>query len=106
MDKAKGTLKQGTELPRSDRPTAGSPTLRKLGISKEQSSDWQKLAVVPSRQFEAALASPEMPTTSGILAEGRHQLLRSPSLAKQERTQIPKIGSGFQRRFLIFATPA
>jgi hypothetical protein len=38
-----------------------------LGISKDQSSLWQKLAAVPADQFEQALHD-DRPTTSGIIA--------------------------------------
>ena len=42
-------------------------TLSDLGITRDQSSQWQKLAAVPAPEFEAALAEQEVPTTSGVL---------------------------------------
>ena len=42
------------------RTTARQKTLADLGISKDQLSQWQKLAAVPDEQFEAELAGPEM----------------------------------------------
>jgi hypothetical protein len=43
------------------------PTLDKLGIKPDQSSQWQKLGAMPRRDFDVALGTKEMPTTKGIL---------------------------------------
>lgn len=66
MEKAKGAREPGTNrgMTRSDDATA---SLSDLGITKDQSSQWQKLADVPEPEFEAALAGPEKPTTNGII---------------------------------------
>jgi hypothetical protein len=50
----------------SESPT--SKTLAEMGISKDQSSEWQDLAKIPIERFEAELAAPEMPSTRGIVA--------------------------------------
>jgi hypothetical protein len=54
---------RGNQYGRSD-----DTTLHNLGISKDQSSQWQKLAAVPEAQFESALAGPEKATTAGIIS--------------------------------------
>jgi hypothetical protein len=48
MEKANGTLKRGKELPQCPEGTTVA-TLDDLGISKKQSSQWQKLGAMPQR---------------------------------------------------------
>jgi hypothetical protein len=63
-----GQLLKQREQPRGNRYRASDdPTLKDLGVSPDQSSQWQKLADIPGPQFEAALAGPVKPTTNGII---------------------------------------
>jgi hypothetical protein len=57
IDKLKGRPGKASDVTR----------LSDLGISHDQSSQWQRLAAVPQPEFEAALAGPEKPTTNGII---------------------------------------
>ena len=66
-DKAKGGGDQRAEQ-RSHAATGAPETLAELGISKTQSSRWQKLAAVPEPEFERTIRTPSRPTTSGIIA--------------------------------------
>jgi hypothetical protein len=51
-----------------------TPTLEELGITKNQSSEWQRLSQVPWELFERALATQHMPATISIIAA--HEPLR------------------------------
>ena len=42
-------------------------TLSESGISKDQSSKWQKLAKVPEKDFEEAFKTPAIPSTTSII---------------------------------------
>ncbi|MFL5253255.1 MAG: hypothetical protein ACJ8AI_10240 [Rhodopila sp.] len=66
-EKARGVLKQGDTLPQSQPATTGPETLSDLGISKTQSSRWQKLAAIPDQEFEATFSQPGKPTTNGLI---------------------------------------
>jgi hypothetical protein len=47
-------------------------TLADLGITRYQSSTWQKLAEIPDDKFEAAISDPEVkPTTDGIIKRAK-----------------------------------
>jgi len=64
--KATGTLKQGPNLPRSTSTTTG--TLKSLGITKDQSSRWQKIADLSDHEFDLAIGTAtSKPSTNGIL---------------------------------------
>lgn len=46
-----------------------TPTLPVLGITRNESADWQQLAKMPEKEFEDALAKPEVKRTYKVLAE-------------------------------------
>jgi hypothetical protein len=47
--------------------TSTETTLNDLGITRDQSSQWQRLGAISQRDFNEALGASEMPTTKGIL---------------------------------------
>jgi integrase len=63
------TWRQGRGRPRkmSDRKT-----LSELGITRQQASDWERMAQIPEKQFEEILNRPgRKPTSAGVLREAR-----------------------------------
>ena len=68
MDKAKGGRPIENRSHDSTGFVAETKTLSDLGITKDQSSKWQRLAAVPEAEFEAAVSQPGIkPSTHHIL---------------------------------------
>lgn len=92
MDKAQGVLKQGDKLPQSPATTTGEQpkTLSEMGLTKDQSSKWQKLADVPEDVFEKAINNPAGWTNTGNHAKpiSGSQILKTESPAKDPAKKI------------------
>ena len=68
MEKAKGNQNTGEFGGRNERPPKETKTLAEMGITKDQSSKFQKLAAVPEEEFEKAVElSGTKPSTNHIL---------------------------------------
>jgi hypothetical protein len=52
---------------RSDRKESKRPILSDLGVSPDQSSQWQQLAEIPKREVEAYIRESAIPTANGLL---------------------------------------
>jgi hypothetical protein len=78
MEKAKGARGnpggRGAPIERSNETT--TQTLAEVGISKDQSSQWQRLAAVPQPQFEAATPGPADASNSLPLMRPRSAMKR------------------------------
>lgn len=72
-----GDLYKASQKARAGRPVGnrssfttdyrGAPTLKDMGVSRDQSTQWQRLSDVPSDQFEEAIATLEHPSAAGVL---------------------------------------
>jgi len=66
--KAKGAREPGTQRGTTPRHEGRASTLKELGISEKQSSQWQKLGAMPQEDFDIAIgASVKPPSTNGVI---------------------------------------
>jgi len=67
------------------RSSCGTTTLRDFGISRDQSSRWQRLAEIPKKEFDEALIADDVPTTIGVMRTIAiaHKNAHRESVAKQ-----------------------
>jgi len=78
--------------------------LRKAGVSRDQARQWEKLAAVPDRQFEAALSDgTRMPTTGGIIKENKTP---KPDPVTREALWLWGRLADFQRNGMLEREPA
>lgn len=79
-EKAKGNRNDGKFGGRATRPpNKEEKTLAEMGISKDQSSKFQKLADVPDECFEEELSAPHKPSVDGILRSEPDKILHQQS---------------------------
>jgi hypothetical protein len=71
MERAKGAAKPGTNRGTTPSPEvrAITPTISGLGMTYNQSANYQKLAKVPKKEFERQISADEMPTNAIITVE-------------------------------------
>jgi N6-adenosine-specific RNA methylase IME4 len=103
MEKAKGT--RGQLIGRSEVAppiTTEEVSLADRGITRKQASQWQQLAKVPAREFEAAVAKAAIPTTNGLLKGQRRE---QHEIAVAERTEAMARELGTKLYPVIYADP-
>lgn len=59
----------GNQRAESNDPTPKTSTLAALGITKDQSSQWQKLAEIPAPLFEKIVTEPGIPHTETVITK-------------------------------------
>lgn len=76
-----GELLSGSDKAQGNRHVnsreSGGTTLKDIGVSKDQSSKWQKMAAIPEEEREGYLAQPGIPSTEGMIRA--HELKQNPT---------------------------
>jgi len=62
---------RGAPIVRSNETTTQPKTLNEMNVSKDQSSNWQKLADIPEKEFEEIITAPCPPSTAKQINEMR-----------------------------------
>jgi hypothetical protein len=85
----------------SKRSSSGTTTLADIGISKDQSSKFQKLAEIPEDAFEEALAvADEMPSTQSVIDRAKKQSPAMPKLVDKRALWIWGTLNDFEQEVL------
>jgi len=87
-------LKKGSKLsPESPEVTPG-PTLDSIGISKKQSSQWQKVAAIPEKAFEKSISDTKdaqgVVTTAAVLRAAKPQKTKAVKEPKAPKPKKPE----------------
>jgi hypothetical protein len=73
LTKMKVTGERANERGSNKVSSGATPTLDDLGISRQQSSQWQRLGALSQAEFDEAIGTNEMPSTKGILRSTAEQ---------------------------------
>jgi hypothetical protein len=77
-DMAKGAAEPGTNRGATPSQNGTASTLADLGITRKQSSAWQKLARVPEKTFERAMEEPSLAGLRSVIREALVEQLGEP----------------------------
>jgi hypothetical protein len=79
-------------------PTDPTPTLKDLGITKNQSAQWQEIARTPVEIFEAALAEARSASTTGLVTTGAVQRKAEEKIVERVMETVGEVVPGAAER--------